>query len=82
MEVHLSPEQEAFIQQRVRAGRFTTADKAVQEAVSLLEEQESGSAAANGAMGSALVAAMQASPCKDIDLEPTRPHLPVRDITL
>ena len=72
MEVHLSPEQEAFIQQRVRAGRFTTADKAVQEAVALLEEQESGSAAANGVMGSALVAAMQASPYKDIDLEPAR----------
>jgi len=44
----------------------------VQEAVSLLEEQESGSAAANGVMGSALVAAMQASPYKDIDLEPAR----------
>jgi putative addiction module CopG family antidote len=72
MEVQLSPEQEAFIQQRIRTGRFTTADKAVQEAVALLEEQESGSAGANGAMGSALVAAMQASPYKDIDLEPTR----------
>ncbi len=82
MEVHLSSKQEAFIQQGIRMGRFTTADEAVQEAVSLLEVQESGSVAANGAMGSALVAAMQASPYKDIDLEPTRPYLPVRDITL
>jgi putative addiction module CopG family antidote len=82
MEVHLSPEQEAFIQQRVRTGRFATADKAVQEAVCLLEEQEGCGAASNSMMGSALVAAMQASPYKDIDLEPKRPHLPVHDITL
>ena len=82
MEVHLSPEQEAFIQQRVRIGRFTTADQAVQEAVPLLEEQENGNLATKGAMGSALIAAMQASPYKDIDLEPSRPHLPVRDINL
>jgi len=82
MEVHLSPEQEAFIQQRIRTGRFTTADQAVQAAVSLLEEQESDNATAKGAMGSELVAAMQASPCKDIDLEPARPHLAVRDVTL
>ena len=82
MEVHLSPEQEAFIQRRVRIGRFSTTDKAVQAAISLLEEQEGSSPAANSVMGTALVAAMQDSPYKDIDLEPTRPNLPVRDITL
>ncbi len=82
MEVHLSPEQEAFIVQRVRTSRFTSADEAMQEAVSLLEEQESGNAACNGATGAELVTAMQASPFKDIDLEPSRPHLPVRNVTL
>jgi putative addiction module CopG family antidote len=81
MEVHLSPEQEAFIVQRIRAGRFTSADEALQEAVCLLEEQESRDEPANGAMGSALVAAMQASPFKDVDIEPSRPHLPVRKVT-
>jgi hypothetical protein len=32
--------------------------------------------------GQALVAAMQASPHKDIDIEPTRCPLPVRDVVL
>jgi putative addiction module CopG family antidote len=40
MEVHLQPEQEAFIRQRIQAGRFATPDEALREAVSLLEEQE------------------------------------------
>jgi hypothetical protein len=33
------------------------------------------------ATGAALVAAMQASPYKDVDLEPRRDPLPVRDVT-
>ena len=32
--------------------------------------------------GAALIAAMQASPARDIDIEPTRAPLPVRDVTL
>jgi prevent-host-death family protein len=32
--------------------------------------------------GAALVAAMQASPYRDIDIEPTRAPSPVRDVTL
>ncbi len=32
--------------------------------------------------GASLVAAMQASPCRDIDIAPTRTVLPVRDVTL
>lgn len=32
--------------------------------------------------GAALVAAMQASPYRDIDITPTRTALPVRDVTL
>jgi len=30
--------------------------------------------------GAALIAAMQASPCKDIELEPERYPMPVRDV--
>jgi Arc/MetJ-type ribon-helix-helix transcriptional regulator len=40
MEVHLSLRQEAFIQKRIRDGRFATPNEAVQAAVALLEEQE------------------------------------------
>lgn len=32
--------------------------------------------------GEALIAAMQASPCKEIDVEPGRYRMPVRDIDL
>src|SRR5215471_15817390 len=32
--------------------------------------------------GEALVAAMQASPCRDIDIEPRRSRMPVRDVIL
>ncbi len=39
MEVHLTPQQEAFIEQSVREGHFASADEAVREAVDLLEQQ-------------------------------------------
>jgi hypothetical protein len=32
--------------------------------------------------GKALIAAMQASPCKEIDIEPERDRMPVREIDL
>jgi putative addiction module CopG family antidote len=77
MEVHLTPDQEAFIRQRISTGRFATADEALQAAVSLLEERERPEAT-----GADLVAAMQASPYRDIELEPSRSHLPVRDLAI
>ncbi|MGH9622237.1 MAG: type II toxin-antitoxin system ParD family antitoxin [Bryobacteraceae bacterium] len=40
MEVHLTPQQQAFIEQNVRAGRFASNDDAVRAAVELLEEWE------------------------------------------
>ena len=40
--VTLSPELEAFIEERVAAGRFATAGEAVREGLRLLEEREQG----------------------------------------
>ena len=40
MEVHLTPDHEAFIQTGVRNGRFTSADDAVRKAVDLLATLE------------------------------------------
>jgi len=40
MDVHLTPDQEAFIRQAIEAGRFDRAEDAVQEALSLWEERE------------------------------------------
>lgn len=33
-------------------------------------------------LGEAIVVAMQASPCRDIELEPRRAQMPVRDVEL
>ncbi|MGA8616624.1 MAG: hypothetical protein WB760_33995 [Xanthobacteraceae bacterium] len=38
--------------------------------------------AGTGLTGAALIAALQASPYRDIDIEPPRDRLPVRDVTL
>lgn len=40
MEVHLTPQQEAFIEQGVREGRFGSAEDALRQALNLLEQQE------------------------------------------
>ena len=37
---------------------------------------------ASGRTGTDLLTAMQRSPYKEVDLEPSRPHLPVRDVVL
>ena len=40
MEVHLTPDQEAFVRQAIESGRFRRVEDAVQEALSLWEERE------------------------------------------
>jgi putative addiction module CopG family antidote len=40
MEVHLTPDQEAFVRQAIESGRFRRAEDAVDEALSLWEERE------------------------------------------
>jgi len=40
MEVHLTPDQEAFVRQAIATGRFHRAEDAVQEALSLWEQRE------------------------------------------
>jgi putative addiction module CopG family antidote len=40
MEVHLTPDQEAFVRQGIESGRYHTQDDAVAEALALWEERE------------------------------------------
>jgi len=40
MEVHLTPDQEAFVRQGIESGRFHRAEDALAEALSLWEERE------------------------------------------
>ncbi len=40
MEIHLTAEQQAFVQEGVRAGRYRTAEEAIREALTSWEEEE------------------------------------------
>jgi len=79
------PELEALIRERMARGGFPTVEDALLEALksSPLPAEHPGSAS-NGTppTGTDLVAAMQASPFKELDLEPARTRMPVRDARL
>lgn len=81
IEIH-EPELEAMIRNRMVVGRFQSVEEMLRqalEAAPLPAEQKRERARRTGAD---LVAVMQAMPYKDIDIEPSRPHLQVRDVTL
>jgi hypothetical protein len=82
IEIH-RPELEALIRERKKTGAFQTVGDALMQALRSSElPSEQDARAANGApaaTGAELVAAMQASPYKEIHLESARGHLPVRD---
>jgi len=40
MDIHLTPDQEAFVRQGIQSGRFQSVQDAVQQALSLWEERE------------------------------------------
>jgi hypothetical protein len=74
MEVHFTPELEAKLtHSAAQQGRHP--DELVQDVLTRYFEEEAAS-------GAALVDVMQASPYKDIDLQPRRDRLPVRDAVL
>jgi hypothetical protein len=78
------PELEALIVERMQLGAFPTVEDALLQALkSSPLPSEQVAAAPNGTpgpTGADLVAAMQASPYKEIALAPTRDRMPVRDI--
>jgi putative addiction module CopG family antidote len=82
MEVHLTPDQEAFIQQHVSTGRFATADEAVQEAIMLLEEQERQRIRTRTSGRKSLAQLFAESPFKGLDMEFPREKDPLRAIEL
>ena len=69
-----NPEVEALIQQRMRAGSFKSLEDLIIAALS--------SATPDPRTGAELVAALQACPYPEVDIEPTRVSSPlVRDVT-
>ena len=77
IEIH-KPELEALIRDRMKSGAFQDfEDVLIQALKSAPPAAEEG---ATDKTGAELVAAMQASPYREIDLEPGRDRMPVRDI--
>jgi Arc/MetJ-type ribon-helix-helix transcriptional regulator len=68
-----SPEVEALIHQRMKSGSFSSPEDLIHHALR--------SSNPEARTGAALIAAMQASPHKDIEIEPSRGPMPVRDVS-
>ena len=76
------PELVALIRKRMESGRFQSAEDVLLEALKSASPAAESSGDAPTRTGADLVAAMQASPYKEISLEPARGPLPVRDVTI
>jgi hypothetical protein len=78
------PELEALIRERMRSAALQSVEDVLIQALKsspLPVAPDAGTAdGASTRTGADLVAAMQASPCKEIDLEAARHRLPVRDV--
>jgi hypothetical protein len=81
IEIH-RPELEALIHERMKTGAFQTVEDALMEALnaSQLSEDRMGTSRERRT-GADLIAALQASPYREIEIEPVRYRLPVRDVT-
>jgi hypothetical protein len=82
IEIH-KPELEALILERMHAGAFASIEDTLMQALEsspLPPKADDQSAhAASSFTGADLVAAMQLSPYKEIDLDPVRSQMPVRN---
>jgi Arc/MetJ-type ribon-helix-helix transcriptional regulator len=69
-----SPDVEALIRQRMQTGVFKSPEDVILHALRTSKSE--------ARTGAALIAAMQASPHKEIEIEPSRSSMPVRDVSL
>ena len=79
------PELETLIRDLMKTGAFPSIEDALIQALQFSAQGQHSGRASNGtpaATGADLVAAMQDSPHKEIDLEPARARMPVRDARL
>jgi putative addiction module CopG family antidote len=82
IEIRLAPDQEAFLLQRVRSGRFATADEAVREAVSLLRKQEEVKPDSSAKGKKSLAQLLAESPFQALEVDFPRDKSPMRPINL
>ena len=79
IEIH-RPELEALIMERMKAGAFQNVEDVLMQALEASPPVKPATPAENRT-GADLIAAMQASPYREIEIEPARYRLPVRDVT-
>jgi hypothetical protein len=82
IEIH-RPELEALIRERIKIGGGSVEDVLMYALTSSPPAPEKTAEFSDkdlAATGADLVAAMQAWPCKEIDLVQTRDHMPVQDV--
>ena len=76
------PELEALIMERMKLGGFHNIEDALMQALETSPVSDANRAtSAERRTGADLIAAMQASPYREIEIEPTRYRMPVRDVT-
>ena len=81
LEIH-KPELARRVQAQIQSGHFHDADELIEKALDALDEQVTAAAPAT-ATGAVVLAALQASPYRDIDLTPPRVRLTnMRDVVL
>jgi Arc/MetJ-type ribon-helix-helix transcriptional regulator len=81
LKIH-KPELAQRVQAQIQSGHFHSTDEFLEKALDALDEQQS-AAAPGTATGAMVLAALQASPYRDIDLTPPRGRLTnVRDVAL
>jgi len=81
LEIH-KPELVQRVQAQIQSGHFHDADELIEKALDALDEQATAAAPAT-ATGAVVLAALQASPYRDIDLTAPRVRLTnLRDVVL
>jgi Arc/MetJ-type ribon-helix-helix transcriptional regulator len=81
LEIH-KPELAERLQARIQSGHFHDADELIEKALDALDEQAT-AGVPEAATGAVVLAALQASPYRDIDLTPPRVRLTTaRDVVL
>jgi hypothetical protein len=81
IEIH-RPELEALIMQRMRSGGFHNIEDVLMQALETAPAPETRPATAKKLTGADLIAAIQRSPYRELEIEPERYRMPVRDVTL
>ena len=79
IEIH-RPELEALIMERMKAGAFQNVEDVLMQALEASRPVKPAPPTKNRT-GADLIAALQASPYREIEIEPARYRLPVRDVT-